>query len=76
MVLLQSNVEPEFMGRVLSVFTMITSSMMPLAMLLFGPVADVVNIDTILIVTGGAIMTLSVFIITSRTLRRVGRAGA
>jgi DHA3 family macrolide efflux protein-like MFS transporter len=73
MVMLQSTVEPEFMGRVLSVFTMISSSMMPLAMLFFGPVADAVNINTILVVTGCAIMTLSVFIITSKTLRRVGR---
>jgi DHA3 family macrolide efflux protein-like MFS transporter len=69
MAMTQTTVEPEFMGRVLSVFTMITSSMMPLAMLFFGPVADAVNIDTIMIVTGIAIVLLSVFIITSKTLR-------
>jgi DHA3 family macrolide efflux protein-like MFS transporter len=75
MVMLQSNVEPEFMGRVLSVFTMVTSAMMPLAMLFFGPIADTVNIDAILIATGCAIVLLSVFIITSKTLRRVGGGG-
>ncbi|MDR0305517.1 MAG: MFS transporter [Chitinispirillales bacterium] len=75
MVMLQSTVEQEFMGRVLSVFTMISSSMMPLAMLLFGPVADTVNINTILIVTGIGIIFMSASLLMSTTLRRVGRSG-
>ncbi|MDR0587102.1 MAG: MFS transporter, partial [Treponema sp.] len=38
MVLLQTTVEPAFMGRVISVFTMVSSTMMPLGMVGFGPV--------------------------------------
>ncbi len=49
---LQEKVEPEMMGRVFSVQTMISSSMMPLGMLIFGPLADVFTIETIMIVTG------------------------
>jgi DHA3 family macrolide efflux protein-like MFS transporter len=59
MVLIQSNVEPEYMGRVLSVFTMVLSSVMPLAMLLYGPMADFVNINFILVGTGIMMSLLS-----------------
>lgn len=52
MVLLQTRVETAFMGRVLSVFTMVSSVMMPAGMIVFGPVADAVSIDVILVATG------------------------
>ena len=51
-VMIQEKVEDEFMGRVFGVMTMISSSMMPLGMLLFGPIADWISIEFILIVTG------------------------
>lgn len=71
-VLLQSTVKPEFMGRVFSVFTMVSSSMMPLSMLVFGPVADTININIILAGTGILIALLSSLLVTSRTLRQAG----
>ncbi len=52
MVLIQEKVEEEYMGRVFGVMTMISSSMMPLGMLFFGPIADKVSIEVILVVTG------------------------
>jgi DHA3 family macrolide efflux protein-like MFS transporter len=73
MVLLQSNVDAAFMGRVLSVFGMVGSAAMPLAMLIFGPLADVVSIDILLIATGAVIMLLTVPFLTSRELRKAGR---
>jgi DHA3 family macrolide efflux protein-like MFS transporter len=73
MVLLQTGVEQAFMGRVLSVFTMLSGVMMPLGMLVFGPVADNVSIDILLVGTGISIALLGVPIITSKTLREAGR---
>jgi DHA3 family macrolide efflux protein-like MFS transporter len=51
-VFLQEHVEESFMGRVFSFHTMLFTSIMPLGMLLFGPLAQVVRIEWILIATG------------------------
>jgi DHA3 family macrolide efflux protein-like MFS transporter len=72
MVLLQTTVEPAFMGRVFSVFTMMSSAMMPLGMALFGPVADIVSINILLVGTGIVITLLCIPMITSRTLLEAG----
>jgi DHA3 family macrolide efflux protein-like MFS transporter len=76
MVLLQTNVETAFMGRVLSAFTMVSSTMMPLGMVVFGPVADTVSIDILLIGTGVIITLLAIPLISSKTLREAGRSHA
>ena len=72
MVILQTKVEQEYMGRILSVFTMVSTSIMPLAMLVFGPVVDIVNINIVLIITGVILMFLSLFLVLNRTLRNAG----
>jgi len=72
MVLLQTTVEPAFMGRVLSIFSMVTSSLMPLGMLLFGPLADFVSIDILLIISGSLVALLGIPMMTSKTLRAAG----
>ena len=51
-VLLQQKVEEEFLGRVFGVLSMISSSMMPLGMLAFGPLSDFIQIEWMLIGTG------------------------
>ena len=71
-VLLQTKVEPSFMGRVISVFTMVSSSIMPLAMLVFGPLADIISIDILLVVTGLLASLLCIPMMLSRTLREAG----
>lgn len=48
--LLQELVEPNMQGRVFGVMQLITSIMMPLGMLVVGPLADVVSIELILII--------------------------
>jgi DHA3 family macrolide efflux protein-like MFS transporter len=70
---LQSTVEPEYMGRVLSVFAMVSSSIMPLSMLVFGPLADKVNINFILIGAGIVMALLSFFLLSSKTMREGGK---
>jgi DHA3 family macrolide efflux protein-like MFS transporter len=72
MTLLQEKVAPEFLGRVMSVFTMIGSIAMPVGIMFFGPLADVVNIDYLMIGTGAAIVVLGGLYLSSRTLRRAG----
>lgn len=76
MVLLQSSVEGAYMGRVLSVFGMVSSIMMPAGMFVFGPLADVFAIDYLLIGTGAAIVLLSIPFIGSKTLRAAGARAA
>jgi DHA3 family macrolide efflux protein-like MFS transporter len=73
MVLLQTTVEAAFMGRVLSVFTMVSSALMPLGMVVFGPLADRVSIDILLVVTGIVVSFLCIPMAASRTLREAGR---
>ncbi|MDR2808502.1 MAG: MFS transporter [Spirochaetaceae bacterium] len=74
MVLLQTTVEAAFMGRVLSVFTMVSGAMMPLGMVVFGPVADLISIDILLIGTGIVVALLCIPMITNKTLLEAGRA--
>lgn len=71
-VLLQEKVEPDFLGRVFGVLGMISSSMMPLGMLVFGPVADMVPIEWLLIGTGALMFIQSFFLIGSKDLVKAG----
>lgn len=56
-VLLQQKVEERYLGRVFGVFTMISSSVMPLSMLVFGPLSDAIEIEWLLLVTS-VLMTI------------------
>lgn len=67
-VLLQEKVEPDYLGRVFGVFGMISSSMMPLGMLVFGPIADMIRIEYLLIGTGTFLFILSFFLIKNKAL--------
>jgi DHA3 family macrolide efflux protein-like MFS transporter len=73
MTLLQEKVAPEFLGRVMSVFTMIGSLAMPVGIMFFGPLADVIDVNRIVLGTGVAIVVLGVLYLSSRTLRVAGR---
>lgn len=73
MVLLQEKVEPDFMGRVFGVMAMISSSMMPLGMLIFGPLSDMVAIEWLLMGTGFLMFVQSFFLIGSKELVEAGK---
>lgn len=51
-VLIQENVEATMMGRVFSLVQIVAGSAMPIAILFFGPLADIVPISYILLVSG------------------------
>lgn len=72
-VLLQEKVDGNYLGRVFGVFGMISSSMMPLGMLIFGPLADIVKIEWLLIGTGIILFILSFFLIANRVLVEAGK---
>lgn len=72
MVLLQEHVDEQYMGRVFSVVTMISSSAMPAGMLLFGPLADVIAIEWLLIFTGVGMVSLGLLTSRSHVLLKSG----
>ena len=52
MAILQETVEKTMQGRVFSIVQIIGSGIMPLSMVIFGPLADVVKIQIVIIITG------------------------
>ncbi len=72
-VLLQQKIESDYLGRIFGVFTMISSAAMPLGMLVFGPVADIVRIEWLLIGTGILLFAESFFLLGSRELIEAGK---
>lgn len=73
MVLLQEKVAGDFLGRVFSVLGMISSIMMPFGMLVFGPMADHIKIEWLLIGTGILMVTMSFFFAGNQTLIEAGK---
>ncbi|WP_040205900.1 MFS transporter [Neobacillus jeddahensis] len=71
-VLLQEKIEEDYLGRVFGVMGMISTSMMPLGMLIFGPIADIIKIEWLLIGTGVFIIILAVFLGRNKGLVEAG----
>jgi DHA3 family macrolide efflux protein-like MFS transporter len=72
-VLLQEHVEDAYLGRAFSLFSIISSSVMPLSMLIFGPLADTVSIEVILFASGVAMLILLVPVRANKRLMEAGR---
>jgi len=68
MTLIQEKTAPDYLGRVLSVFTMIGSLAFPFGILFFGPLADIINLNYILIGTGTVTLLLGILYFVSKTL--------
>lgn len=73
MTLLQSKIEPDKMGRVFSVMMMFSGLAMPLAMLVFGPLGDVVQIEWLLIASGIVIFASGLALFGMRSLLAMGK---
>ncbi len=71
-VLLQERIDTDILGRVFGVLSMISSSMMPLGMLLFGPLADTVVIEKMMIITGVLICIEGLFLGLSPVMAKAG----
>lgn len=72
-VLLQQKVEEEFLGRVFGVLSMISSSMMPLGMLVFGPLSDFIRIEWMLIGTGILMILETLLLLGNKAFVKIGR---
>ncbi|MCM3055296.1 MFS transporter [Caldibacillus thermoamylovorans] len=73
-VLLQEKIEEDYLGRVFGVMGMISTSMMPIGMLIFGPLADMIKIEWLLIGTGAFIMCLSILLVKNHVLIEAGKS--
>lgn len=73
-VFLQEKVAADYHGRVFGIYNMIYSSMFPLGLLFFGPLADIVSIESILRGTGLLMLILVVVMLKSKNLLAAGRS--
>ena len=69
---MQAKVDESFLGRIMSVFTMISSIALPIGMLLFGPLGDAVAIDYLMIGTGTGMLIIAIVVFFDKTLLSAG----
>ena len=74
MTLLQETVEPERQGRVFGFLGIVMAVAMPLGMAILGPLADVVSVEILLIVTGIATVVIAVVAVLLPAGKRAIRA--
>lgn len=72
MVLLQEKVEADMQGRVFSLIQIVSSGILPLGMLIFGPLADVIQIEKLMIVTGVLLVLLGISIFYNKNFIKEG----
>ena len=75
-VLLQEKVEENYLGRVFGVMGMISTSVMPLSMLVFGPLADYVQIEWMLLFSGVIMVIMSIVLRYHKVLEQAGAPAA
>lgn len=59
---IQENVEAQMQGRIFSFMQIATSCALPLGMMFFGPLADITNIQNLLIISGFLVLSTSIFV--------------
>lgn len=70
-VLLQEKVDPDMQGRVFGMVQIVGSIALPAGMLVFGPLADIVSIEQLLIITGVLMAISGVSIFYNKGLKSV-----
>jgi DHA3 family macrolide efflux protein-like MFS transporter len=75
-VMIQEQVDPAYMGRVSSISVMINSIAMPIGIALFGPLADVVSIELLLLISGALMMIFGLLYLVNRPMMNAGMAKA
>lgn len=74
MTIMQTKIPAEIMGRVFSAVMVFNGLAMPLGMALFGPLADAVKIEWLLIVTGILLVIGGIILYGRRELIQIGEA--
>lgn len=72
-VFLQERIKPDYLGRVFGILGMVSSVMMPLGMLFFGPVADIITIEWLLVGSGFMIFIVGLLMFRSKSLIEAGK---
>ncbi len=72
MVILQEKVPQNVQGRIFSIIQIISTSVMPIGMIVFGPISDVVRVELLLIITGLLVVVISVVMLFMKNLLAVG----
>lgn len=70
--ILQINVDKKYMGRVFSVYTMISNLMLPLGTLFWGPLGDIISIDYLIIICSVVIFITAFPFIVDKDLKKAG----
>lgn len=68
---IQENVEAKMQGRVFSFMQIAASCALPLGMMFFGPLADITNIQNLLIISGVLVFGISTFVYINGALNRL-----
>ncbi len=67
--LMQLNISPDFLGRAFGLLTISMTSAMPLSTVFFGPLSDYVSVEILLLITGAAMIVISLSVIRLKDLR-------
>lgn len=66
--LIQEKVDPNYIGRVFSVFGLINTISLPLGMLFFGPMSDVIDVSIMILISGVMMMIIAIVPLFNRRL--------
>ena len=72
MVLLQETTDPDKQGRVFSLVQIVTTAAVPLGTAVFGPVADIISIEVLLIMTGVIMAGIGLAVLMNKKLLPYG----
>lgn len=66
--LLQENADPQMTGRVFGLFGAMYSGFLPIGMVLFGPLADMMSLRILMVITGVLLIVLAMTVLRNRRL--------
>lgn len=69
MTLFQEKVEPGMQGRVFALVQIVATAVMPLGMLIFGPIGDVIKIEILYVITGILLVILGIYVFFNKRLK-------
>lgn len=70
--LIQEKVDPQFIGRVFSLFGLIHTISLPLGMIFFGPLSDFVDVSTIIFISGILMVLIAIIPLFNHKLMKQG----
>jgi DHA3 family macrolide efflux protein-like MFS transporter len=71
-VILQEKVDNEYLGRVMSIMSMMMTLGLPVGLLIFGPIADVIGLWLEFVLTGAAMLGITIAFAADRKMRAAG----